>query len=266
LQVQIVGIAPGVVRSATRGRLDGWLAEPELREVASLPPAAKADWLAGRLALKLTALTGRWPEDGEGASLHVSHLSSGEPYLAAHPELHCSIAHSAGGGLAAVGPMRVGVDLERADSDSSLAMEALATRSDLAALELLHLPPHALGAIAWAAKEAVLKATGHGLRTSPRCVELRRRGRRLMAAVSDPDRKAASTWTVFIYPSRKWAMVLALEGASRQRPVLRWYQRAGVPPSGGAVVAGAHAQGRAAPVVGADAARFRLPMELRPGG
>jgi len=265
LQVQIVGVAPPVVRSAPRSCREAWLAESELKEVASVPPAAQRDWLAGHLALKLSALGGRRPPDRLGAFLPVSHLRSGEPYLAARPELHCSIAHSAGGGLAAVGPMRVGVDLERADLDSSYAMEAFATRSELAALQLLRLPPSALGAVAWAAKEAVLKATGQGLRTSPRCVELRVRGRSLMAAVSPPDRTAASTWTVLVYPSRKWAMVLALEGVSRQRPALRWYQRVGLPSPGGAVVPGTYTQGRTDSIVGADTARFRFPLELRSG-
>jgi phosphopantetheinyl transferase len=260
-----VGVAPGMVQTATRGRLHAWLAESELTELGRLSRAGRSDWLAGRVALKLSALRGRWPDDGEGPLLGVSHLGSGEPYLAARPELYCSIAHSAGAGLAAVAPVRVGVDLERADLGSSYPIDAVASRSDIAALRPLDLRPHALGAVAWAVKEAVLKATGQGLSTSLRCVQLRLRANRLVAAVGNHDGAAGSSWTVFVYPSEKWAMVLALEGASEQRPVLRWYQRAGLPSPGGAVVSGTSPQGGAAPLVCAHTARVRLPMELRSG-
>jgi len=249
-----VGVAPSTVQAERRARLGTWLGDAEMKVMASLAHAARPDWFAGRMALKLAALAGRWPCDGEAALWPVSHRRDGEPYLTARPEIRCSIAHSGGAGLAAVAPMRVGVDIERSDALTSHRAETFASLSDLAALRPFHAPT----TVAWAAKEAVLKATGKGLTTSPRSVTLRQRANRLSAQVGERDGASVSEWTVFLYPHRKWAIVLALEGPWRQRPVLRWYQRAGLSPPGATVVVGADAQGGAPPLIGANAARLRI--------
>jgi len=80
------------------------------------------------------------------------------------PDLSCTArSHtSAGGGLAAVAPGRVGVDLERVEPGSIYPIEALATRSDLAALDFLALHPHALGAVAWAVQRSSPQGDGTG--------------------------------------------------------------------------------------------------------
>jgi 4'-phosphopantetheinyl transferase len=107
----------------------------------------------------------------------------GKPTVAGHPELSVSLSYA--GGLAVVALSRggeVGVDVEVVDDSDFEGFNAVTLDpSEVPALD--RLGPDRLGvarARVWARKEAVLKASGHGLAVDPREV-----------VVSGPEEPAA---------------------------------------------------------------------------
>jgi len=91
----------------------------------------------------------------------------GQPYLVGAPHLHVSLARSDGLGIVAltdVGP--VGVDVEVDDAAGFDGFAEAALHPD----ERAHTPQEATRI--WVRKEAVLKATGHGLGVDPRRVRI----------------------------------------------------------------------------------------------
>ncbi|TQJ51488.1 4'-phosphopantetheinyl transferase superfamily protein [Phycicoccus sp. SLBN-51] len=107
----------------------------------------------------------------------------GKPTVAGHPELSVSLSYA--GGLAVVALSRggeVGVDVEVVDDSDFEGFNAVTLDpSEVPALD--RLGPDRLGvarARVWARKEAVLKASGHGLAVDPRQV-----------VVSGPEEPAA---------------------------------------------------------------------------
>lgn len=89
----------------------------------------------------------------------------GKPVLD-HPTLHVSTASSGGLSVVAVADVLVGVDVERADATRFEGFdEVVLAPGEVAAT------PHER-AVLWTRKEAVLKATGEGLRTDPRTVDV----------------------------------------------------------------------------------------------
>lgn len=97
----------------------------------------------------------------------------GKPTVAGHPDLSVSLSYA--GGLAVVALSRageVGVDIEVVD-DSDFEGFNVVTLDPSEAPALDRLAPDELGrarAQVWARKEAVLKASGHGLAVDPRQV------------------------------------------------------------------------------------------------
>jgi phosphopantetheinyl transferase len=152
----------------------------ELREYEALPPRRKRHWLNGRIAAKDAVRHYLWRKHGHRAlfpkELAISNAPSGQPRVQPHitepyvQPLHISITHK--GRLAAAIAARhpVGIDVEtiEARSDSFLALA-------FSAEELELLPSHGREewiARAWAAKEAVGKVAGTGLRANPRAFRL----------------------------------------------------------------------------------------------
>jgi 4'-phosphopantetheinyl transferase len=91
----------------------------------------------------------------------------GRPFLVGAPQLRVSLARADGLGIVAlteVGP--VGVDLERADAAGFEGFAQAALHPD----ERARTPQEATRI--WVRKEAVLKATGHGLGVDPRQVRI----------------------------------------------------------------------------------------------
>ncbi|GAA0420427.1 type I polyketide synthase [Streptomyces luteireticuli] len=151
------------------------------------PPAGRRPWLLGRIAAKDAVRRWLW-EHGEGpvfpAEIRVDNDASGRPRVTgAHGRalagLDVSLAHRAEAAVALVRPRgtdgrpaAVGIDIEEvAERPSTTLAAALgpAERELLAALCARTGEPEALWFTRfWAAKEAVAKAEGTGLRGRPR--------------------------------------------------------------------------------------------------
>ena len=168
----IAGIARRDVATIQHRDLHRWLDPKEVQQHASLPPAARTDWLAGRVALKHACV--RYA-DGvtQAPSIPVMNTPSGAPYTPRLPGLFCTLSHSQGWGVAAVASCPIGIDLEhvrprrgsllRYISDPQEADEArsFGLRQDAAVVRL------------WTIKESAMKAWGVGLGIHPRTVRVR---------------------------------------------------------------------------------------------
>ncbi|GAA2910495.1 hypothetical protein GCM10020221_02980 [Streptomyces thioluteus] len=151
------------------------------------PPAGRRQWLLGRIAAKDAVRRWLW-EHGEGpvfpAEIRVDNDAAGRPRVTgvhgrALPGLDVSLAHRAEAAVALVRPRgtdgrpaAVGIDIEEvAERPATTLAAALdpAERELLAALCARTGEPESLWFTRfWAAKEAVAKAEGTGLRGRPR--------------------------------------------------------------------------------------------------
>jgi phosphopantetheinyl transferase len=156
-------------RAQAQDAPQAWLSGAERAALSARgTPKRVADRVAGRLAAKraLHALTGVDP-----LTIRLDTHPSGAPVaeVPGHPGVAVSISHREGRAVAvAVSAGRVGVDLERiAPRPVSFARD-WCTPAEVGRLgeDPLRLT------LAWACKEAVLKALGVGLACSPREVEL----------------------------------------------------------------------------------------------
>ncbi|MEU2560437.1 hypothetical protein ABZ626_14045 [Streptomyces longispororuber] len=149
------------------------LTAEERARAAELPvPKRRAEWLAGRLAVKhgVTAYLRRHGGTGVrtrdvrvGAVAHG--MRAGKPTVDAPVEV--GLTHSGDLAVAACGPRPVGVDLERTRQVPRPLVELLTpTAPGCPALDVMPL------SLRWACKEAVLKHVGFGLRVDTREVEL----------------------------------------------------------------------------------------------
>ncbi|MCC3292196.1 4'-phosphopantetheinyl transferase superfamily protein [Arthrobacter sp. zg-Y1110] len=183
---------PAVLRLAVRP-----LDSVDLRAADSLGPAVRARaqgfhheedrrrFLAGRLAARsLVAAYLQAPEDAVSAvahcpdCLHGNDGSHGEPryFIAGEPTpLRVSFSRSGNWLAAALAQTRVGVDLEDSDARAfadTAVEDVMATDTEKAAIAAAAVSNRPrLRAQIWVRKEALLKASGQGLRVDPRNVE-----------------------------------------------------------------------------------------------
>lgn len=154
-------------------RLAGrYLAGPERDRYAALAPAARCDWLLGRVAVK-DAVRDWMGERGAGpvdpADVRVWNEPGGRPRITAPGAdgLSVSIAHRAGVAVAAVGEgQAVGVDVEVVEPRSATFV-GLMMRGHESRLGDGRPVDQWVTAV-WTAKEAVAKAAGTGLRGRPK--------------------------------------------------------------------------------------------------
>ncbi|MEU7133247.1 beta-ketoacyl synthase N-terminal-like domain-containing protein [Streptomyces sp. NPDC046261] len=162
------------------------LARAERHAYERQPPRGRGQWLLGRIAVKDAVRQRLW-EGGEGpvfpAEIQVANDERGRPYVTGvHgrtlPELDVSLAHCAETAVALVrqrgprGPGGVGIDVEEV-TERPVHLHEFALTPDerrlLASACAETGEPEALWFTRfWAAKEAVAKAEGTGLRGSPR--------------------------------------------------------------------------------------------------
>lgn len=129
--------------------------------------------------------------------------------------IHISVSHAGTRVAVAVGPLPVGVDVERVDPALDLGPLAAAALTDGERAALGRLPPgdRAGGFLAlWTRKEAVLKATGDGLNVDPRRVAVSdpAAAPRLLSFAGRPDLDAT---LVDLDPGPGYVATLAILGA-----------------------------------------------------
>ncbi|MGV9559670.1 beta-ketoacyl synthase N-terminal-like domain-containing protein [Streptomyces sp. NPDC003522] len=162
------------------------LAGPERARYAEHAPRGRRQWLLGRIAVKDAVRRWLW-DRGEGpvfpAELRVHNDEVGRPYVTgAHgrvlPQLDVSLAHCAEAGVAIVRPHTPwpgpGIDIEEVADRTPETLAAALGPDELRLLRALTSDGSPGGSEAWwftrfwAAKEAVAKAEGTGLRGRPR--------------------------------------------------------------------------------------------------
>jgi phosphopantetheinyl transferase (holo-ACP synthase) len=161
--IAVVFLPPGAIRAPLLA--DEWFSPSEREQCSQLPVRRRSDWIASRIAVKLACR--RAGVRGAPRCSQVAHDSAGRPLVATLRGRHCSLAHAAGAGLAAVSSRPVGVDLERVNRFDRQFTTRIACDEEIALLPV----PAAL----WTIKEAALKASGHGLGIHPRRATLVRR-------------------------------------------------------------------------------------------
>lgn len=170
----LAGIARKDVITIQRGETRRWLHPTEADQFAALSPAARTDWLAGRIALKHACQR----HAGGGLKAHdllVMNSLAGVPHVTQLPRLRCTLSHSEGWGIAAVDSCPIGIDLERVRPRSGSLWCYIADRQELEEAQVWGPSQDAAATRLWTIKESALKAWGVGLTVSPRAVRLRRR-------------------------------------------------------------------------------------------
>jgi acyl transferase domain-containing protein/NAD(P)-dependent dehydrogenase (short-subunit alcohol dehydrogenase family) len=164
-----VNLGVQTAHATTRSAPEAWLRDDELTHLRSRGTARRiGDRIAGRIAAKqaLSTLTGVEPHQ-----ISIPSAESGEPIavVPGWPNVRVSISHREGVAVAAaVRGGRIGIDREAvevrpASFDTTWFSEA---ERRIIAANPLH------QTVAWAAKEAVLKALGTGFALSPHTVEI----------------------------------------------------------------------------------------------
>ena len=126
----LAGIARKDVITIQRGETRRWLHPTEADQFAALSPAARTDWLAGRIALKHACQR----HAGGGLKAHdllVMNSLAGVPHVTQLPRLRCTLSHSEGWGIAAVDSCPIGIDLERVRPRSGSLWCYIADRQEL---------------------------------------------------------------------------------------------------------------------------------------
>lgn len=190
------------VRLAVAGvRPDGRLASHRL------------DHANGRLALQraVQAYTG-------GGRTTVVRRLDGSPIFPARPDLHCSVAHSAGYGLAAVCGGPVGVDIERIRTHSPRVLSLIASPAEIHVLTRQGEDEDPVTQC-WTIKESVLKGLRVGLAVAPRRLRLRplRPG---WFAVDVPD---GPGWTVHSQRVDECYLAVAVLEVPDEFPTIDWH-------------------------------------------
>lgn len=130
------------------------------------------DRLAGRLAMSRAFRLYAGDDTRPSPQTLVAYRPHGRPYLPAAPALYCSVAHSHGWAIAGISSRPIGVDIEKIRQRHPALPASVATPGEIARVAAYVTDPAHLVTILWTMKEAVMKATGEGLRIPPRHVRV----------------------------------------------------------------------------------------------
>lgn len=213
----VLALAPVLPDHQLQGFARERLGEALADQLGSLPDCRRPGHLASRLALDRALDLA-----GAGIANRVSALrytADGRPVLVDEagngaPRICCSLAHSGRAGLAVIGPSSVGADVEPEHRfDLGFAFR-IAEPDELDLVSEAGFAPDVLPAAIWTAKEAVLKATGRGMRIDPRNVRIVGRiagGWRLCV---DGRRRCVRDWDVASYGAAGRRLAIARSAGS----------------------------------------------------
>jgi 4'-phosphopantetheinyl transferase len=195
------------------------LSTPELARYCSLDTRARADFLAGRIALK-EAL--RRTLDAPGlilASVSVENEADGRPTFRDYPDLCCSLAHCEGWGIGAISRDPVGVDIERNRPHSADLLRYIADAREERVVAGDCRYESELIVVIWTIKEAVLKGLGEGLTVPMSAIRIQGRSGSMFMV----DTGHGRDWSVEI--CRMHDMLLSVAWEQDGEPVhVSWYQ------------------------------------------
>jgi len=145
-----------------------------LAEYREMNPKRQTDWLAGRIAAIDAVRHLLWAEGAKDLfpiEVQIRNDEEGRPFVSTHPDLHISLSHSSGAGLAKVSREHpVGLDLEPVASRPDTLIRTAFSDEDLS-----HLPSGCDRdewiTRLWCAKEARAKQTGEGI-TQPKSLHI----------------------------------------------------------------------------------------------
>jgi phosphopantetheinyl transferase len=197
--------------------------------VASVRSNRLADRLSGRIALRQAYREIREARSLPPADPAVAYRPNGQPYLAAQPDLYCSISHCHRFGVATVARIPVGIDIEKVQPHDPRLLGYVARAEEVAAMGELVESATELLTMLWTLKEATAKASGSGLR-----IPLRR----LRVTQTGAERFEVDGWTALSYRYDQFFIGLAFEQSAHGRPAIRWYQPGRLPAADFAEVAG----------------------------
>lgn len=145
------------------------LADYECRRLESFKSVKRRRmFVQGRVAARLL-LAERLGMEPASVPLRLS--NGGAPFVEGS-DLHISIGHAGCYGLAAAGPVSVGVDIEAISRRNPQLYRYMLEEADYDLLETLPVDHDRRQILVWALKESVLKSRGSGLRISPKKVRL----------------------------------------------------------------------------------------------
>lgn len=219
---------------------DGSLSQPELlvqlsvaeRQAYALQATRRrADWLSGRITLKQAFLISRAAKGSDPRCLEVRSAVSGQPYIAGHSSLHCSLAHSYGWSVAAVASQGVGVDIERIRPHSSSLLHYIAYPEEAALVTAVVQNPAAVLTTLWVVKEAVLKGLGFGLSLPLKRVYIARSAEPNTLEIKVNTARQRYPWRVWHTTERGFSIAIAYAATNYEQLNINWYNPAGVPAS-----------------------------------
>lgn len=133
-----------------------YFSDADLASFAALPVSQKEDRIAGRIALKHA-----YHKSFDFSSVTITNSRSGAPIIVGEKDLHCSIAHSYGTGVAAVAPYALGVDIEKIRPHHASLLNYISTPAELKLFKSDD--SNVVVTYMWVIKEAVAKAVGQGI-------------------------------------------------------------------------------------------------------
>ncbi|MCU1686086.1 MAG: pks1-2 [Amycolatopsis sp.] len=187
------------------------------------PPRGRRQWLLGRIAAKDAVRHLLWDAGAGGifpAELRIGNDRAGRPTVEGAlgrelPELTVSIAHRGGIGVAMARRHRCGIDVEevaeRTDSTFAAALGEGEWALLMAAAKTAGEPESLWFTRFWAAKEAVSKLLGTGLRGEPKNFEVAAVGSGLMTVRAASQEYQVQSRTVSDPPGREYVVAWAEE-------------------------------------------------------